>query len=122
MSGEDCVDHPKCREDLIKRINLRMQTKTFWTALGSVLGIIGIILTLVYISYAAEKKTIEDAVNKQTEIVQKSQRKLTEIEVNQRHVMDKQNDFKKQIQGMENNQRIILQEVIKIREYQVNGN
>jgi hypothetical protein len=95
-----------------------MATRTFWTALGSVLGIIGIVLTLVYLSYAAEKKTIEAAVKGQTEIVRKAEKKLIAVEVNQQHIMNKQDDFKTQIQGVETNSNLILQEIIKIREHQ----
>ena len=87
MADHDCVDHPKCREDLIKRINQRMTTKSFLTSLGVVVVVGGIIVGLAYDAYSERQRTIQQSVKEQTETIQEADKKLTEIEVNQRHVM-----------------------------------
>lgn len=119
--GEHCIEHPKCREDLLRRINMRMSTKSFVTTLGTIVVVGGIISGMAYNAYSQRQKNVQEAVEKQTETVQKADKKLTEIEVNQRHVMKKQDDFKGQVDAIENNQHLILQEIIKIREHQTNG-
>jgi len=116
---EPCVDN--CREDLLKKVNLRMTTKNFLISCAIVAGVIGTAGTLVYTAYAGGQKEVREAVKAQTEVAQQAQRKLTEIEVNQRHVMSKQDDFKEQIKSMESNQHLILQQILMIREHQVNG-
>lgn len=118
---EHCVDHPKCREDLIKRINLRMTTKSFITSLGIVVLVGGIVAGLAYDAYSQRQKTLQESVEEQTKTTQQVDKKLTEIEVNQRHVMDEQQEFKAEVIGIQSNQQRILEEIIKIREHQVNG-
>lgn len=116
---EPCVDG--CREDLIKRVNLRMTAKNFLFSLAIVVAALGTAGTIAYTAYAGGQKEVREAVKETANSAQRTERKVTEIEVNQRHVMDKQDDFKDQIRNMENSQQLILQQIIKIREHQVNG-
>ena len=116
---EPCVDG--CREDIIKRLNLRMTTKNFLVACAIIVGIAGTAGTIVYTAYAGGQKEVREAVKETAGTAQRTEKKVTEIEVNQRHVMEKQKGFGEKIEGMEHNQLLILQEVIKIREHQTNG-
>lgn len=118
---EHCVDHPKCREDLITRINQRMTTKSFMTTIGTLIVAGGIIVGLAYEAYSQRQKTTQEAVREQTKVVQEADKKLTEIEVNQQHVMKTQEELKKRQSEMQKGQQEILHQLIKIREYQANG-
>ena len=116
---DPCVEN--CREDLIESVNKRMTTKNFLTALAIVAMVLIGIGTVAYTAYSGGQKEVREAVKEQTATGMKTQQKVKEIEVNQRHMMDKQDDFKGQIRSMEQSQHLILQEIIKIRDHQVNG-
>jgi peptidoglycan hydrolase CwlO-like protein len=91
------------------------------SSLVIVVAVLGTAGTIVYTAYAGGQKELREVVKEQTEVTQKTETKLTEIEVNQQYMKEKQRDFKNQIDGMEKNQHKILEELIKIRNNQVNG-
>jgi len=117
---EECKDQQVCREDLIKRINQRMSTKSFISTIGTIVVVGGIISSIAYKAYSQKQQTTQEAIKEQTGIVRKADKKLTEIEVNQQHVMRKQEEFRNQVEAMKENQVLMLQEIIKIREHQTN--
>ena len=113
-SEGQCVDHPKCREDLITRINQRMTLKNFLAGLGVVVAIIMGVFTIWYNSYssAEDKQTAEIETNHQLANDIKSD--VGVIKTKQEYLHERMKKLGLKLDTIGSTQQEVLQELIKL--------
>ncbi len=87
--AQQCVDHPKCREELIRRINLRMASKTFLAGLTIVVVVFGIILTVWFKSYSSAEIAQTVAIKSNHTAANQIQNDVTIIRTKQEYLHDR---------------------------------